>query len=256
MKKILLVTVLSACLLLPACKDETTQADTKAINSNSLSESSLTESSEPEKEADDSIMADSSDSTSSDSSAETDKDSENNEDEYTDSESGNAQTAGISDNNESQADNNTDTNESDLTALAKEQFEKSAKQKWEFVINCPYELDYSSGTGTGAFLINDAGVNSVDDIVNAYCQVFAEPDDSLYSKYFESDGKVYCYDGGRGSNIYYTGTDLVLVSQSDSRLVFNAVSHYSDGEASEKTNEFSMIKKDGEWKTENFTLPY
>lgn len=146
---------------------------------------------------------------------------------------------------------------SSITDIAVELHKKSCETKWNFLISCPYQLDYEDTQGEAFCVMN---VDSLSEIIDDYCQVFAGDGAELNEKYFESDGKVYCYDGGRGANIYYKGTELILVSSDENSASFTAVSHYADPETNEpmdsKSYDFKTINDNGTWKTSEFTLPY
>lgn len=161
-------------------------------------------------------------------------------------------------------ENTTETNfgsysndEEDITQTAAELHQKSCETQWKYLFGCPYQLDYDDMSGE-AVRITD--VNSLSEIIDEYCKVFAGDGSVLNEKYFEKDGKVYCYDGSRGANIYYKGTELILVSSDESSALFTAASHYADPETDDpmdsKSYDFKMIKEDGVWKTAVFTLPY
>lgn len=234
MKKYMITVLLAAALLATACESE---GSSSSVSDNKINTSSSA-----------SQQSEIAEETNAESIAE--KSSESTDSEITDTEE--------SQEKESSPESEISETE-DIQAAGELQYEKSCQVTWNMLIGCPYNLDYNTMTNSGAVLINDPAVSSLDDIKEDYCQVFATPDAGLYEKYFESESGVYCFDGGRGSNIYYVSTDLELVSESETQAVFNAVSHYADpetGEAQEdKTCEFVMIRSDGEWKTQTFTLP-
>ncbi len=150
------------------------------------------------------------------------------------------------------------SNESgELTDIAVELHKKSCETKWGYILSCPYELDQEDTTENGACRV--IGVDSVEKIKAEYSAVFADSSE-IDEKYFEQDGKVYCNDGGRGVNMYYTGTELITVSESDTEALFTAVSHYADPDTKEpmdsRSYDFKMVNVDGVWKTAEFTLPY
>lgn len=148
----------------------------------------------------------------------------------------------------------------DIEAIGNALFEKSCQVTWNMLIDCPYDLNYDTMTTSGAVLIDDPAVTCLQDIINDYCQVFDTPNSSLYEKYFESENGVYCFDGGRGADRYYSDTKLVLISQTETEAVFNAISYHKDPDTEEcgkdEINEFVIVKSNGEWKTKTFTLPY
>ncbi len=151
------------------------------------------------------------------------------------------------------------SNESgDITETAVKLHEKSCEIQWMYLVDCPYQLDYDDMSENGAVRVND--VDSLSEIISKYCEVFVSEAPELSEKYFEKDGKLYCYDGGRGANIYYKGTELIFVSEDENKASFTAVSHYADPETGEpmdnRAYDFEMVKIDGVWKTSVFTLPY
>lgn len=245
MKKLKLILAASAfCLaFLSGCKEEEIDIKRDKQESIILSESNVNEeksdnesavekeTSKAEKE--NSKDPDNSDSKDSDSSSEGDDDTES--------------SIGGSYSNES----------GDITEIAVKLHERSCAMQWKYLVNCPYQLDYDDTSGE-AVRVTD--INSLSEITEEYCKIFAGNGSELLEKYFEEDGKVYCYDGGRGANIYYKGTELILVSSDENTASFTAVSHYADPETNEpmdsKSYDFKMINDNGAWKISVFTLPY
>lgn len=161
-----------------------------------------------------------------------------------------------SDNNDNDQDR-PETNQGSYEANA---LYKDAIQMYEKVLhNCPYRLDYDDTDANGFAAISDPSVTEIDDIVSLYCTVFDEPDNYIYERYSESDGKVYFNDASRGTNIYYTGTDLEYVSGDEDKMTFNAVSHYSDPDTGEvienRTASFSIAMTDDGYRITEFDYP-
>ncbi len=253
MKKYMLAAVLSVLLLTAACsKEETKTADAKTSSVLSDSETEASDhadgKSEIEKEADEATEKVS----ENQSTAEMQSSDEQSKEIFEAEEQNNQSPERPADDDSSQSQ--------DIEAIGSELFEKSCQVTWNMLIGCPYNLDYDTMTNSGAVLIDDPDVTSLEDIINDYCQIFASPDGGLYDKYFESENGVYCFDGGRGADRSYTDTKLELVSQNDTEAVFNAVSHFKDPDTEEskddETNIFVIVKSDGVWKTKTFTLPY
>lgn len=253
MKKYMLAAVLSVLLLTAACsKEETKTADAKTSSVLSDSETEASDhadgKSEIEKEADEATEKVS----ENQSTAEMQSFDEQSKEIFEAEEQNNQSSESPADEGSSQSQ--------DIEAIGSELFEKSCQVTWNMLIGCPYNLDYDTMTNSGAVLIDDPAVTSLEDIINDYCQIFASPDGGLYDKYFESENGVYCFDGGRGADRSYTDTKLELVSQNDTEAVFNAVSHFKDPDTEEskddETNIFVIVKSDGVWKTKTFTLPY
>lgn len=250
MKKLMLAAVLTASLLLTACtKDETKNADVKtsSVSSGSETEASDYEAGKNEMEKDAKEAAE------NESAAEKESIYEQAAKEESIAEEQNKQTS------ESVGEEKNPEGE-DIEAIGSILFEKSCQTTWDMLIGCPYNLDYNTMTNSGAVLIDDPAVTCLEDVINDYCRVFASPGGGIYDKYFESENGVYCFDGGRGADRSYTETKLELVSQNDTEAVFSAVSYFKDPDTGEsgdnETNEFVIIKSDGEWKTKTFTLPY
>ncbi|MBQ8435579.1 MAG: hypothetical protein IJX24_06190 [Oscillospiraceae bacterium] len=244
MKKIIAVSAALLCMLSFSACDIIEKAELESpvsseadINENADKESD----SESEKNDAEDIVEEEDDADLSDSEVNSDENTQ----EKSDTDSDTADTQDEQDSDKS------------IEEIGQELFDKSCETQWKYLLGCPYETDYNDMNG---YAVRIVGVNSLDEIEAEYCEVFAQPSDELYEKYFEADGGIYCYDGGRGSNISYISTDLVLEICDDEKAVFTAVSHYADpqtGESEEDVeNTFVIIYTDGQWKTSEFTLPY
>ncbi|MCC8136161.1 MAG: hypothetical protein LIO40_05775 [Ruminococcus sp.] len=177
-----------------------------------------------------------------------------------------------------ESDNDNDTSEggeavgemSDAELIAEGQafFETACETDWSFHVGCPYTLDYSStaenSLGWQFYLITDEGVNSLADVIADYNEVFSESYANDLSEIFlESGGRVYALDGERGADIYYTGSEVVAITErSDSGITFSVENSYSGDDYTgenpyTETVEFSVeILEDGTWRAVQFTLPY
>lgn len=253
MKKYMLAAVLSVLLLTAACsKEETKTADAKTSSVLSDSETEASDHAdgkiEIEKEADEATEKVS----ENQSTAEMQSSDEQSKEIFEAEEQNNQSPERPADDDSSQSQ--------DIEAIGNALFEKSCQVTWNMLIDCPYDLNYDTMTTSGAVLIDDPAVTCLQDIINDYCQVFDTPNSSLYEKYFESENGVYCFDGGRGADRYYSDTKLVLISQTETEAVFNAISYHKDPDTEEcgkdEINEFVIVKSDGVWKTKTFTLPY
>lgn len=146
---------------------------------------------------------------------------------------------------------------SNITDIAVELHQKGCDMQWDYIIGCPYNLDYDDSVD-GGYRVTD--VDSLQAIIDEYCNVFAGNGEEITQKYFESDGKVYCLEGGRGANIQYKATELMLVSEDENSALFTAVSHYADPETNEpmdsRSYDFKIVNENGTWKIAEFTLPY
>lgn len=71
----------------------------------------------------------------------------------------------------------------------------------------------------------------------------------------EKDGVLYGTASERGEDVTYSGFDISeLISESDTEVIFNVISSYTDGEKEE--NIFSLVLEDDIWKVGEFTLAY
>jgi len=128
------------------------------------------------------------------------------------------------------------------------------------LLTCPYVLDYDNITDDGWAPVNDPncteGIKSIEDY---YCNLFTQPDEYIYERYKEIDGKLYCNDAARGTDIFYAGTTFELVDESDEGFTFNAISHYEFEETGEKFDDetavFSIVKWEDGYKVSEFTFP-
>lgn len=146
-------------------------------------------------------------------------------------------------------------------------FETACETEWIFTVGSPYELDTSeyvtNDYGWQYYLITDEEIDSFEDVLEDYYEVFS-PDykNTLDELYREQDGKVYCLNGARGSNIFYEGTEVTLITgRDDGEIRFNVVSTYSGGGEDNtpytEENEFIIRRNDdGAWRVSEFKLPY
>ena len=156
----------------------------------------------------------------------------------------------------------------ELMNAAKTLYESACRVNWNYHVGCPYSLDYESYVenelGWQFFLVTTEGVNSIADVEADYFKVFSEKYGSDLSElYMESNGRVYAFDGARGMDIYYEGSEVKSIKErSDGEIVFEVEHSYSGsdilGEGRHtKTSEFSaVISEDGTWRAGLFTLPY
>lgn len=163
---------------------------------------------------------------------------------------------------ESSIENNPKSEEvqvEDHTELAYSLYQSGIDMYSKVIVHPPYKLDYDNYDVNGFVLINDSSVASINDITALYCTVFSEPDSYIYEKYSESNGNVYYNDASRGTNAFYTNTDLDYVSGDESKMTFNAISHYSDPETGEAKDDkiapFTVILIDGNYKILEFDYP-
>lgn len=157
--------------------------------------------------------------------------------------------------------------DNEVIIAAQALFETACETEWIFTVGSPYKLDTSeyvtNDYGWQYYLITDVEIDSFEDVLEDYYEVFS-PDykNSLDELYREQDGKVYCLNGARGSNIFYEGTEVTLITgRDDGEIRFNVVSTYSGGGEDNapytEENEFIIRRNDdGAWRVSEFKLPY
>lgn len=157
--------------------------------------------------------------------------------------------------------------EDEVLAAAQELFEKACETEWRFTVGSPYDIDtenYITGDyGWQYFLITNEEITSMDDVRADYHEVFSvDYEDTLDELFMESEGRVYCLNGARGSDIFYEGSEVTEIEgRDDGEIRFKVVDSYNGasfgGEAYTEEREFVIIKEDdGQWKVSVFKLPY
>lgn len=242
-KGIILLTAILCGIIAAGCSDKTEVDNTKKKDSVSQSESI----SETEEQA----VSETSEKEEDNADSQSEEVSDNGEN----SEEDGGQT-GYSAGENDWEDPVYSSDDSELTRTAVDLYDAAMKTYWELIFGCNREFIQDDSLDNGAVRID---VDSIDEIRNEFEEVFCGNKEDFDSKYFEQDGKVYGYDGGRGGNIYYVGTELIPVSADDSTALFTAVSHYADPETGEpmdnKSYDFEIKNIDGKWKVAQFRIP-
>ena len=156
--------------------------------------------------------------------------------------------------------------DAELIAQATELYDRACAKYWEYTFGDPFTLDnddvYIDDRGWHFTRIADESIQSRSDIYNGFYEVFASRylyDDILYDRYIEHDGKFYSASVGRGSNIFYTGSEITDVKSIEGdEITFTVVSTYEDpgtGESETRTSVFSMVDENGTWKAGRFEIP-
>ena len=153
-----------------------------------------------------------------------------------------------------------------LISAAQKLFESACDTYWNFLVSCPYDLDYSSYVendfGWQFYKITNAGINSIADVENDYCKVFSRRyPNELSTNYRESNGAVYAMNAERGAHLYYSASKITEIQSKSSDEIVFTVENYYDGsdigdEAYSETDTFSMVLENGAWKAGKFNLPY
>lgn len=74
----------------------------------------------------------------------------------------------------------------------------------------------------------------------------------------QENGKYYGLYGNRGSDLFYEGNELNINVEdiTSNKLTFTSIEKYSDPDRpSEVRNKFTLIRENGDWKIDEFTLP-
>lgn len=160
-----------------------------------------------------------------------------------------------------------DTDDTALIAAAQLLFEQACETEWNFTVGSPYEVDHSvsakNSYGWDCYLVTADSINSLADVRLDYHKVFSEDyKDNLDEVFVESNGRVYCLCGERGSDIFYIDSRITAVnSRSDSEISFTVTDSYSDddlgGGSCTKERDFAIsLDSDGAWRVSRFILPY
>ena len=113
-------------------------------------------------------------------------------------------------------------------------------------------------------LINDPDINSVDDAVARYHEIFSERyPDNIRDYFREYNGRAYWYTGQRGGNIFYLASVITGVQRITDDEIFFTIEHHYDPEIEQHgigqaivTETFSVVvQPDGSWKVGEFHLP-
>lgn len=155
----------------------------------------------------------------------------------------------------------------EVIAAAQLLFEKACETEWKFTVGSPYSLDTSEYI-TNEYdwqycLVTDEGINSLDDVRADFHRVFSESyEDTLDELFREKDGRVYCLNGARGSDIFYESSEITeITGRSDGEIRFKVVSYYNGEnfgiESYIKETEFVIVRESNRaWRVSEFKLPY
>ena len=159
-----------------------------------------------------------------------------------------------------------DQSEATLIAAAQLLYESAHETNLKFTIGCPYTCDtsqYVEGSyGWQFYLVTQDGINSVADVKADYHKVFSDKyPDHIDETYMDSNGRVYCLSGERGTNIEYVKSEVVSYDgKTDDELFFTVCDYYDasawgDGPYTENRTFSAVIDPDGTWRAGAFTLP-
>lgn len=155
----------------------------------------------------------------------------------------------------------------ELIAAAFALFQSACKTEWDYTVGSPYELDMNQTVqnqfGWDCYLVTSEGINSLADVRADYHKIFSENyTDTLDEVFTEANGRVYCLNGSRGTDIFYNKSVITSVnSRSESEISFNVTNYFSGddfgNEAYTMDEDFVIsIDSDGVWRVSRFRLPY
>lgn len=160
-----------------------------------------------------------------------------------------------------------DQSEATLIAAAQLLYQSACETSFRFSVGCPYEYDGSTYVTAGAYdwtyvLITQEGINSIADIKADYHRVFSDKyPDHIDETFIEQDGRAYCLNGSRGSDIFYRSSEVIsLDSKTDDELFFTVRNYYDGSDWGDEPyytdkNYSVVISPDGTWRAGIFTLP-
>ncbi|MCM1529261.1 MAG: hypothetical protein NC093_04620 [Alistipes sp.] len=156
--------------------------------------------------------------------------------------------------------------DSEIFEIAESLYASACETEWSFTVGAPFAIDtgiyVENGIGWQFFLVTDEGVNSMADVYREYHRVFAEEyADHLDELFIEENGRVYCLNGARGSDIFYSRSELTAIREkSADRVVMTVTDHYDGtdmgGEPYDLDRDFVMVNSGDGWRAAEFTLPY
>lgn len=144
------------------------------------------------------------------------------------------------------------------TVLTNQEALDIGKTKYQQAISCYWgNLEYSTE------LIENIGeadtayyeVTNINEIKQIFTtNAFADFCDEYGLK--EKNGVYYKVAADRGSDITYVGNELKVDSISENKIVYTSIETYNDNEEiTTKEYQFILIKENGNWKVDEFTLP-
>lgn len=147
-----------------------------------------------------------------------------------------------------------------LSAMTEQEALSIGQGLYEKAVDC-YMMNIKREEGSADYLriTNQEDINDIKLILT----------DNAFKKYTEyygiedRNGVYYIANAGKGSDQTYVGNDRLTMNKiEDERITFTVTVDYSDdslaGTEQTKTEdyEFIVVKEDGKWKVESFTMPY
>lgn len=154
----------------------------------------------------------------------------------------------------------------ELLEIAESLYQSACETEWSFTVGSPFTIDTGSFVENDIswrfFLVTGEGISSMEDVYREYHKVFAEEyDDHLDELFMEENGRVYCLNGTRGSDIFYSHSEITeLRERTADRAVMTVTDFYDGTDVGEEPysvdHDFAMVNTDGGWRVSEFTLPY
>lgn len=155
----------------------------------------------------------------------------------------------------------------DILETASRLYQSACETEWNFTVGSPFAIDTGVSVKNDInwqfFLVTEDGVCSMDDVYREYHKIFAEEyDDHLNELFLEENGRVYCLNGARGSDVFYSGSEITEVREkSDDKIVMTVTDFYDGTDIGEEPysidRDFVIVKHAGDgWRVSEFTLPY
>lgn len=154
----------------------------------------------------------------------------------------------------------------EILEAAESLYQSACETEWSFTVGSPFAINTANfvenSYGWQFFLVTEEGVSSMDDVYREYHKIFAEEyADHLGELYMEKNGRVYCLNGARGSDIFYSHSEITSIRKKTEGRVEMTVTDFYDGtdfgeEPYSIDRDFVMVNTGEGWRAAEFTLPY
>ncbi|MBP3380455.1 MAG: hypothetical protein J6K77_06315 [Ruminococcus sp.] len=154
----------------------------------------------------------------------------------------------------------------EILETAESLYRSACETEWSFTVGSPFALDTANyvenGMGWRFYLVTEEGIGSMDDVYREYHKIFAEEyADHLDELFLEENGRVYCLNGARGSDIFYSRSEIVDIREkTEGRVVMTVTDLYDGTDLGEEPysvdRDFVIVDSGDGWRVAEFTLPY
>lgn len=156
--------------------------------------------------------------------------------------------------------NNITTNltQQEAISIGKECYQKALNSYWNIATNQENKIQFNGN--------EYLKINNINDIKSIYSTNGFQKYTSS-TEIIQKDGVYYKSNADRGSNIYYMNNSLTLTNKTSAKIEFISQEKYyindEDRESNNtnttqyitQDNKFTIVKENGVWKVEEFTLP-